>query len=131
MKRFILITLTLCTLATSLVFSSGTVSAATRASLAPQHVAVALDQPTYAFYAGNWGWGICYSHSDTQSMDSNSGYGRYILNGWLSWRFGGAGFAASVVIEGYFWLMRVLDHGNGVCVAWAYGQWWLPVFWGR
>ncbi len=132
MKRFLLITTIALCILTSLAVSSGTVHAQTTAHLAPQRATIANDQSSYPFWAGGWGYGYCFSHSDMQAIDSNnSQYGRFLLNGYMSWRFGGAGFAASSVLEGIFWYLKAIDRGNGDCIAWAYGQWWLPVAWGR
>lgn len=122
----------LCILAASLLFSTGNVHAQTNVSLAPQHATVANDQPSYPFWAGGWGWGQCFSHSDIQSIDGGSNHGRGILLNYVGWRFGGGiGFAASLVVEGLLWYLEAIDRGNGDCIAFAYGLWWLPVAWAR
>jgi hypothetical protein len=133
MRRVLLITtIALCILTASLTVSSGTVHAQAQARLTTQRQTVVNDQPTMYFSSG-WGWGICYSHRDVQALlsDSNTSYARYLTDGLLGARYGWQGFVASAVLEGYFWLMSRLDHGNGICTAWLFGQPWAPVMWSR
>jgi hypothetical protein len=130
-RRFLLTLGICCVLFSASVMSVSAAHAQTHVNTTAQRSTVADDTSQYWFSAGFWGYGFCFNHSTISNWDYGSGKLPEVMASVVAIRFpvvGGIAGAVLIAEQGY---LEWLDHGSGVCVAWAYGSPFLPVAWSR